>query len=320
MAPSTFKLNTGQEIPALGFGTWQSPPGEVAKAVETALKSGYKLLDAAYCYANEDEVGQGLKAAFDAGVKREDLFVMTKLWNTYSTRAELGLDKSLRALGLDYVDLFLVHWPVGMNPDGNDDRFPKLPDGSRDMSWDHDHVATWTQMEALLATGKVRGIGVCNYSEPYLRQLLAKAKVVPAINQIENSPALPQQEVVDLCKEKGIHVVAYSPFGSTGGPLMSSEAVTKVAERKGVSPGTVLLSYHVARGSTVLAKSVTESRIKANLEIADLDADDLKILDDYSDSLVKEGKVQRYVYPPFGINFGFPDKLHGRTLPNGFKG
>lgn len=169
---------------------------------------------------------------------------MTKVWNTYSSRVELGLDKSLKALGLDYVDLFLVHWPVGMNPKGNDDRFPKLPDGSRDIVWDHDHVATWKQMEALLGTGKVRGIGVCNYSKPYLEQLLAKADVVPAINQIENHPALPQQEVVDFCKEKGIHIVAYSPLGSTGGPLMQSEAVAKVAERKGVSPGTVLLSYH----------------------------------------------------------------------------
>lgn len=169
---------------------------------------------------------------------------MTKLWNTYSTRVELGLDKSLKALGLDYVDLYLVHWPVGMNPNGNDDRFPKLPDGSRDMLWEHDHVATWKQMEGLLTTGKARGIGVCNYSEPYLKQLLEKEDVVPAINQIENSPALPQQEVVDFCKAKGIHVVAYSPLGSTGGPLMKSEAVGKVAERKGVSPGTVLLSYH----------------------------------------------------------------------------
>lgn len=190
-------------------------------------------------------MGQGLKAAFDAGyVKREDIFVMTKLWNTYSTRAELGLDKSLRALGLDYVDLYLVHWAVGMNPDGNDDRFPKLPDGSRDILWDHDHVATWKQMEGLLQTGKTKSIGVCNYSEPYLKQLLAKAEVVPAINQIENHPALPQQEVVDFCKEKGIHIVAYSPLGSTGGPLMKSEPVNKVVERKGVSPGTVLLSYH----------------------------------------------------------------------------
>ncbi|KAI1391836.1 Aldo/keto reductase [Hypoxylon trugodes] len=319
MAPTSFKLNTGQEIPAVGFGTWQAAPGTTTTAVTNAIKFGYKLIDAAYCYGNEDEVGAGLKAAFDAGyAKREDIFVMTKLWNTYSSRAELGLEKSLKALGLEYIDLFLVHWPVGMNPNGNDDRFPKLPDGSRDIVWEHDHVATWKSLEKLLETGKVRGIGVCNYSKPYLEQLLAKSDVVPAINQIENSPALPQQEVVDLCKEKGIHIVAYSPLGSTGGPLLKADAVTKVAERKGVSPGTVLLSYHVARGSTVLAKSTTESRIKANLEIIDLDAEDLKILQEYSDALVKEGKTQRYVYPPFGINFGFPDRNIGRSIANGY--
>ncbi|KAI1177798.1 NADP-dependent oxidoreductase domain-containing protein [Nemania sp. FL0916] len=245
MAPSTFKLSTGQDMPAVGFGTWQAAPGEVAAAVTTALKSGYKLIDAAYCYANEDEVGQGIKAAIDAGyVTRSEIFVVTKLWNTYSTRAEVGLDKSLKALGLDYVDQYLVHWAVGMNPDGNDDRFPKLPDGSRDISWDHDHTATWKQMEGLLATGKVRSIGVCNYSVPYLEQLLKTATVTPVVNQIENHPSLPQQEVVDFCKKKGIHIVAYSPLGSTGSPLMKSEPVVKVAERKGISPGTVLLSYH----------------------------------------------------------------------------
>ncbi|RYP77509.1 hypothetical protein DL771_001082 [Monosporascus sp. 5C6A] len=310
MAPTTFKLNNGMEMPALGLGTWQSAPGEVAAAVTAAIKHGYKLIDAAYCYGNEDEVGQGLKAAFDAGyAKREDIFVVTKLWNTYSTRVELGLDKSLKALGLDYVDQFLVHWPVGMNPNGNDDRFPKLPNGERDMLWDHDHVATWKDMEKLLQTGKTKSIGVCNYSLPYLKKLLEKADVVPAVNQIENHPALRQQEVVDFCNEKGIHVVAYSPLGSTGSPLFKAEPVVKVAERKGVSPGTVLLSYHVARGSTVLAKSVNEERIKSNMQIVDLDAEDMKILNDYSEGLEKEGKVQRFVYPPFGINFGFPDKL-----------
>ncbi|CAJ2503541.1 Uu.00g109350.m01.CDS01 [Anthostomella pinea] len=313
MAPSTFKLNTGQEMPAVGFGTWQAAPGEVAAAVTHALKVGYKLIDAAYCYGNEDEVGQGMKAAFDAGYcKREDIFVMTKLWNTYSTRAELGLSKSLAALGLDYVDLYLVHWAVGMNPHGNDDKFPKLPDGSRDILWDHNHVATWKQMEGLVKTGKTKSVGVCNYSVPYLEQLLKHAEIVPAINQIENSPALPQQEVVDFCRAKEIHVVAYSPLGSTGGPLLKSEPVTKVAERKGCSPGTVLLSYHVARGVTVLAKSVTESRITSNLEIVDLDAEDMKILDSYSAG----GNVTRFVYPPFGINFGFPDKLEGKIMPN----
>ncbi|KAF7343450.1 Reductase-like protein [Mycena venus] len=301
MTDKTFKLNTGQNIPALGLGTWQSEPGKVKAAVAHALKSGYKLVDGAYCYANEDE-------AFAAGVKREDIFVVTKVWATYNTRVELGLDKSLKSLGLDYVDLFLVHWPLLMNPEGNDDKFPKLPDGSRDIIRTHNHVDTWKLMEKLVATGKTRAIGVSNYSKRYLEQLLPEATIVPAVNQIENHPSLPQQEIVDLCKEKGIHIMAYSPLGSTGGPVMQAEPVVKIAEKHGVAPSTVLLSYHIARGNTVLAKSVTPDRIKTNMLLIDLDAEDQKALKDYSDSLTKEGKLQRYVYPPFGIDFGFPDK------------
>ncbi|CZR41803.1 putative aldehyde reductase [Fusarium proliferatum ET1] len=325
MAPSSFKLNTGQEIPALGLGTWQSPAGEVEKAVTYALKDGYKLIDCAYCYGNEEEVGAGLKAAFEAGVKREDIFVVTKVWATYNTRPELGLDKSLKALGLDYVDLFLVHWPLLLNPEGNDDKFPKKADGSRDVIRDYNHVDGWKLMEKLPATGKTRGVGVCNYSKKYLEELLPHATIIPAVNQIENHPSLPQQEIVDFCKEKGIHIEAYSPFGSTGGPVMTAKPVVKIAEKKGVSASTVLLSYHgkshepdsekcvansllVARGSTVLAKSVTPERITANKTIVDLDDEDMKALNDYSEDLVKKGEVKRYVYPPFGIDFGFPDK------------
>jgi len=130
------------------------------------------------------------------------------------------------------------------NPEGNDDKFPKLPDGSRDIIHDYSHVQIWKNMEKLVGSGKVRAIGVCNYSKKYLEELLPHATVVPAVNQIENHPALPQQEIVDLCKEKGIHIMAYSPLGSTGGPLMSAEPVTKIAEKHGVKASTVLLSYH----------------------------------------------------------------------------
>ncbi|KAL6858229.1 H/ACA snoRNP pseudouridylase subunit [Amphichorda felina] len=309
MADKTFKLNTGAEIPAFGLGTWQGEPGKVKTAVAHALKGGYKLVDCAYCYGNEDEVGEGLAEAFAAGVKREDVFVMTKVWATYTSRVELGLDKSLKALGLDYVDLFLVHWPLLLNPEGNDDRFPKKADGSRDVIEGWDHRDTWKQMEALIATGKVKAIGVSNYSKRYLEELLPVAKIVPAVNQIENHPALPQTEIVDLCKAKGIHVVAYSPLGSTGSPLQTAEPVVKLAEKKGVSPVAILLSHHIARGNTVLAKSVTPERITANKDLVELDAEDLKVLDDYSAELVRNKEWKRYVYPPFGVQFGFPDKL-----------
>jgi diketogulonate reductase-like aldo/keto reductase len=309
MANVQFKLNTGQQIPALGLGTWQGEPEKIKNAVAHALKSGYRLIDAAYCYGNEEAVGEGLKEAFASGIKREDVFVMTKVWATYNTRVELGLDKSLKALGLDYVDLFLVHWPVLANPEGNDDKFPKHPDGSRDIIHDWDHREGWKQMEALVGTGKVKGIGVCNYSKKYLEELLPTAKIVPAINQIELHPWLPQTEIVDLCKEKDIHIVAYSPLGSTGSPLQEAPPVVELAKKKGVSPAAILLSLHVARQRTVLAKSVTPERVTANAEnIISLDSDDVQALDAYSAEVVSKKEWKRFVYPPFGVAFGFPDK------------
>ena len=209
------------------------------------MKSGYRHIDCAYVYGNEDEVGSALKKAISAGkVKREELFITTKLWCTYHSRVEENLDLSLKSLGLDYIDLYLMHWPCPMNPKGNDPKFPKLPDGRRDLDTSRSHVQTYKLMGRLLSTGKVKAIGVANYSKKYLEELLPQVHIVPAVNQVENHPQLPQQEIVDLCREKGIHVTAYSPFGSTGSPLMEDEAVVKIAQERGVGPGNVLLNYH----------------------------------------------------------------------------
>jgi glycerol 2-dehydrogenase (NADP+) len=304
MANTTFKLNTGASIPALGLGTWQGEPGQVKTAVSHALDVGYKHIDCAYMYGNEDEVGAGLKQAFASGkVKREDIFVTTKLWCTFHSRAEENLDMSLKDLGLDYVDLYLMHWPVPMNPNGNHPKLPRHPDGSRDLQKDWSHLQTWKELEKVLKTGKAKAIGVCNYSQKYLEELLPTVEIVPAVNQIENHPLLPQQEIVDFCKEKGIHITAYSPLGSTGSPMMSDERVVKVAKEKGVSAGNILLSYHVTRGSSVLAKSVTPSRIEENMKIVELSDVEMKSLDEIS-----RDSVRRFVYPDFGVNFGFPDK------------
>ncbi|KKA28502.1 hypothetical protein TD95_002884 [Thielaviopsis punctulata] len=310
--PKTFRLNSGQDIPVLGYGTWQGPAAEITAGVKTALATGYRLVDCAYVYGNEEAVGKGLAEAFAEGiVRREDIFVITKVWCTYQSSKErvlLGLEKSLKALGLEYVDMLLVHWPVVMNPEGNHELFPKLPDGRRDILQDHSHLTTWKHMEAALATGKTRAIGVSNYSQKYLQELLPTVTVVPAVNQIENHPSLPQQEVVDECKKHGIRVIAYSPFGSTGGPMFSAEPVKRVAAKHGKSPATILLSWNVARGSTVLAKSVTPQRIKDNFDLVALSEEDMAELTAYSDSLAGAGKLQRYVYPEFGVDFGFPDK------------
>ncbi|KAF2224805.1 NADP-dependent oxidoreductase domain-containing protein [Elsinoe ampelina] len=304
MAIPEFTLNTGAKIPAVGLGTWQSAPGEVKNAVAHSLKSGYKHVDAAFVYGNENEVGEGLAEAFKAGTKREDIFITTKVWCTYHSRVEQCLDESLKSLGVDYVDLLLMHWPVPMNPNGNDPKFPKLPDGSRDLDNSWSHVQTWKELEKVVKTGKTKAIGVANYSKKYLEELLPQATITPAVNQIENHVYLPQQEILDFCKEKGIHVTAYSPFGSTGSPIFSEEGVQKVAEKHGVKAGTVLLSYHVSLGHSVLPKSVTPSRIEENLKIVDLDSDDLKALDE----IHKTKGITRFVYPAFGVNLGFPDK------------
>ncbi|KAE8350396.1 NADP-dependent oxidoreductase domain-containing protein [Aspergillus coremiiformis] len=309
VADVRFKLNTGAEIPALGLGTWQSAPGEVEKAVSHAISVGYRHIDGALCYQNEEEVGKGIKDALASGkVKREDLFVTTKLWCTYHSRVEEALDLSLKNLGLDYIDLYLMHWPLAMNPKGNHTLFPKLADGSRDIDHSHSHVTTWKNMENLLANGKVKAIGVSNYSKRYLEQLLAEASVIPAVNQIENHPSLPQQEIVDFCKDKGIHITAYSPLGSTGSPLFTAEPIVEVAKKKGVTPATVLLSWHIARGSSVLAKSVTPSRIEDNRRLVQLDQSDMATIAKYTDDLAARKAFQRFVYPPFGVDFGFPDK------------
>lgn len=243
MSPPSFTLNTGAKIPAIGLGTWQSDKGLVKDAVAHALKHGYRHIDAALVYQNEDEVGQGLKEGFATGIKREDVFVTTKLWNTFHRKAEQGLDQSLKSLGLDYVDLLLMHWPVPMNREGNHPLLPTLPDGSRDLDKEWSYTQTWHEMEKLLKTGKVKAIGVSNFSVKFLENLLKEAKVVPAVNQIENHPYLPEQDIVDFCKSKGILVEAYSPLGSTGSPLFEEEGVQRVAEKYGVGPGTVLINY-----------------------------------------------------------------------------
>lgn len=151
---------------------------------------------------------------------------------------------SLKSLGTDYVDLYLMHWPCPNNENGNHPLFPKLADGSRDLDHDWSYVQTWKLMEKLPATGKAKAVGVANHSVPYLEELLKSAEITPAVNQIENHPLLPQQEIVDFCKEKGIHVTAYSPLGSTGSPLFEDEDVQKVAQKHSVGPATVLLSWH----------------------------------------------------------------------------
>lgn len=298
MTSLTLKLNTGATIPALGLGTWQSPPGEVAKAVEYAIvEAGIRHIDAALVYQNEDEVGEGLKKAFASGkVTRKDIFVTTKVFPSYHNRVEESLNKSLKSLGLDYVDLLLVHWPIGFNPKGNHDLFPKNEAGEVEIDPSFDFSATWKQFEEVYKTDKVKAIGVSNVSVPILTELLKTAKVIPAVNQIENHPFLPQFELFEFAKSKGILIEAYSPLGSTGGPLLKQEAILKIAEKHKAEPASVLISWHLKEGRVVLPKSVTPARILSNTKLIDLDVDDLKTLD----NLHNHHELIRNVKPSWG--------------------
>ncbi|KAI0322921.1 Aldo/keto reductase [Amylostereum chailletii] len=259
-------LNTGAQMPTLGFGTWKSQPGAVETAVEVALKNGYKHIDTATAYGNENEVGEGMAAS---GVPRSEYFLTTKLNNNDHGRVLEALEYSLKQLRTDYLDLWLMHWPGPMNQD------LKGPDTSK--NW----LDTWKKMEDVFKAHpeKVKAIGVSNVSVKYLEDLLKVAAVVPAVNQIERHPSCMQEDVVSACHAKGIQVTAYSPLGSDNSPLLENPVVSGLAAKYSVSPANILVSLHAnTPGVSVLAKSVTPARIIANLKVVDLSEEDIAAL------------------------------------------
>lgn len=274
----SFTLNTGAKIPAVGFGTWQAAPHEVEKAVEVALRAGYQHIDCAAIYRNETEVGQGIK---NSGVDRKTIFITSKLWNSKHDPkdVEAALDQSLKDLGVEYVDLYLMHWPVAFA--SGDRLFPLDDEGVFKLS-NVPFNDTWKAMEALVKTGKTRAVGVSNFNIRRLKELLSVAEVVPAVNQVEAHPYLQQIDLSQFCKEKGILIEAYSPLGNniTGEPkTVDDPKVHEVAKSLDMDPGQVLVSWGVQRGTIVLPKSVTEKRIKGNFQDAVLPDDAMTRLD-----------------------------------------
>ncbi|MFE4054156.1 aldo/keto reductase [Streptomyces sp. YIM B13518] len=241
-------------MPQLGFGVWQVPDAEAETAVTTALEAGYRSIDTAAIYGNEEGTGRALAKS---GVPREELFVTTKLWNS-----DQGYDSTLRAfdtslskLGLDYVDLYLIHWPTP----------------ARDR-----YVDTYKAFEKLLGDGRVRAIGVSNFLPEHLDRLTAETSVVPAVNQIELHPHLQQQASREYHAQRGIATEAWSPLGSGKG-ILEIPALVAIAQKHGRTPAQVVLRWHLQLGNVVIPKSVTPSRIEENIDVFgfSLDAEDL---------------------------------------------
>lgn len=257
-----WKLNNGIEIPSIGFGVFKVKEGdEVYEAVLEALKTGYRLIDTAAIYGNEEGVGRAIK---ESGIKREDIFLTTKLWNTDQGYESVftAFETSLKKLDTDYVDLYLIHWP-------GKDKF----------------VESYKALEKLYKDKRVKAIGVCNFHIHHLEELMASTEIVPAMNQIELHPLMNQKEIRDFCKEKGIQVEAWGPLMQGKGDL-EAPVFVELGKKYSKSPAQIILRWHHQNGVLAIPKSVTPSRIRENIDIFDfeLSAEDMKKIDDHNEN------------------------------------
>ncbi len=242
-------LNNGQTIPQLGFGVFLVKPEDTFAAVSNALKAGYRHIDTAEMYGNEKEVGEAIGRS---SLDRTDVFVTSKLSNDahQPDDARRAFDNTLKALGLDYIDLFLIHWPLPSRYDG-------------------DYVSTWRTLEEFYRDGRAHSVGVSNFQPNHLRRLHTECEIPPAVDQIEANPYLTQDELRGFCAEHQIAVEAWSPLAR--GQVLSDPAIESIARQTGKTPAQVVLRWHIQRGDIVFPKSVTPARIKENIDIFDFE-------------------------------------------------
>ncbi|XP_016326730.1 aldo-keto reductase family 1 member A1-A isoform X2 [Sinocyclocheilus anshuiensis] len=274
---ATITLSTGQQMPAVGLGTWKSAQGQVKQAVLAALDCDYRHIDCAAAYSNEREVGEALSEQLGEGkpLRREDIFVTSKLWNTkhHPDDVEDACKKSLSDLRLSYLDLYLMHWPMAF--ERGDELMPRRPDGTVRYDNNIHYRDTWAAMEKLVDQGLVKAIGLSNFNARQIDDILSIAKHKPVVNQVECHPYLVQTQLVSQCWGRGLAVTAYSPLGSPDRPwvtpgeahLLDDPRVVGLATCYNKTPAQVIIRWHIQRGVICIPKSITPSRIKQNIEI-----------------------------------------------------
>ncbi len=288
------KFKDGSKMPVIGLGTWKSSPGKVKDALQNAIQFGYRHIDCAAVYQNEKEVGEGIKAGLaSAGIPREELWVTSKLWNNAHKKEDVlpALKKSLADLQLNYLDLYLIHWPVVFK--SNIEGFPKNEEDFLALD-EVPIIETWNAMIEAKNQGLIKNIGVSNFSIKKLEDLIDQTEDFPTVNQVELHPYLHQDELLQFCQSHKIHLTAYSPLGSGDRTpqmkaddepsLLENEIVLKIANKHKCSPAQVLLKWSVERGTSVIPKSTNAQRIKENLKSIDVnltgeDMNELKTLD-----------------------------------------